>query len=53
MEQNQNQIDIQKISDLELMEIYVQQREMLAQAQQNVTAIHADMQRRKELAEAK
>ena len=45
----QTQIDIQKISDLGLMDLYIQQRELLAQAQQNVIAIQAELQRRKDL----
>jgi hypothetical protein len=45
----EQQIDIQKVSDLELMELYIQQRELLAQSQQNVIAIQAEVQRRKEL----
>ena len=44
------QIDIQKISDLELAEILSAQLAQLFQAQQNVTALQAELQRRKALA---
>ena len=52
MEQIQQPIDIQKINNLELLEIYIQQRDLLAQAQQNVIAIQAELARRKEQAKA-
>ena len=51
MEQTQP-IDIQKVDDLQLLELYIQQRELLAQSQQNVVAIQAELQRRKEAAKA-
>ena len=45
----QQNIDIQKISDLELAELLSQQMTQLFQLQQNVTALQAELQRRKEL----
>jgi len=43
------QIDIQKISDLVLAELLAEQMKQLFQAQQNVTALDAELQRRKAL----
>ena len=40
-------LDIQKISDLELAELLTQQLTTLFQTQQNVTALQAELQRRK------
>ena len=45
----QQNIDIQKVSDLELAELLSQQMAQLFQLQQNVTALQAELQRRKEL----
>ena len=49
MSEQPPQIDIQKISDLELAEILSAQLAQLFQAQQNVTALQAELQRRKGL----
>jgi len=46
MEQQQN-VDISKISDLELAELLVAQMANLMQTQNNVTALQAELQRRK------
>jgi len=43
------QIDIQKISDLVLAELLAEQMAQLFQAQQNVNALQAELQRRKAL----
>jgi len=48
MEQ-QKQIDIQTISDLELAELLAAQIAQAFQAQANVTALQAELQRRKSL----
>jgi hypothetical protein len=42
-------LDIQKISDLELAELLSQQMAQLFQLQANVTALQAELQRRKAL----
>ena len=44
-----DQIDIQKISDLELAEFLSTQISLLSQTQQNVTILQAELQRRKQL----
>lgn len=53
MMEQQTQIDILKISDLELAEILSQQMVQLYQFQANVNALQAELQRRKQLAESK
>ena len=44
-----DQIDIQKISDLELAEFLSAQISLLSQTQQNVAILQAELQRRKQL----
>jgi len=43
-------IDITKISDLELAQILVDQMQLLMQVQSNLLALRAELQRRKEAA---
>jgi hypothetical protein len=43
------QVEIDKISDLELAELIAAQTTQLYQAQANVTALMAELQKRKEL----
>jgi hypothetical protein len=47
MMMEQQQVDISKVSDLELAELLVAQMSNLMQTQANVTALQAELQRRK------
>jgi hypothetical protein len=49
--EEQKQVDIQKISDLELGELLAGQMAQLFQFQQNVNALQAELNRRKQMTE--
>ena len=51
--EEQKQVDIQKITDLELGELLAGQMAQLFQFQQNVNALQAELNRRKQLTAVK
>ena len=53
MMEEQKQVDIQKITDLELGELLAGQMAQLFQFQQNVNALQAELNRRKQLTAVK